>query len=314
MKKITLLTFLLVSYFGYSQTTLLSDDFESYTDFIITDIGDWITLDLDLLTTYTGGTVNDPGVDPTWPNAFAAMAFQIFNPSTTTPQVVNSSIPFSDPDNEVRNFDARSGDKYAAAWASPPGTPAANDDWLISPVVSLAASGNSVTFWVKAMSNTYGDEDYEVGVYTGTGTPTASSDFTIIATGSATYPDWEEINLPLNDYNDQDVRIGIHYIASDVYMLMVDDFDVTTTLSVDQFDQVHNYVISYLDNKITISNIVDKANYRIISINGQVVIDGSSRSDSETIDLSNLSSGIYVVEVSDGDNQRIQRKKIALLN
>jgi hypothetical protein len=63
---------------------------------------------------------------------------------------------------------------------------------------------------------------------------------------------------------------------------------------------------------VTISSIVDQANYRIISISGQIVIEGNSNAETHVIDMSNLSSGIYIVEVTDGNEQRIQRKKIAL--
>src|SRR5690606_12199604 len=133
-----------------SVVTLFSDDFESYSNFIIDGIGDWITIDVDGSPTYTGGTAT-----PTWPNANAAMAYQIFNPAAAGVTNATSGT-------ETRNFDPRSGAKYAAAWAAVPGANPANDDWLVSPVLSLGASGNSVSFWVKAMSNSYGPENYNV--------------------------------------------------------------------------------------------------------------------------------------------------------
>ncbi len=37
--------------FSFSQTVLLNEDFESYQDFTISNIGSWQTLDLDLLNT-----------------------------------------------------------------------------------------------------------------------------------------------------------------------------------------------------------------------------------------------------------------------
>jgi len=202
-----------------STVTLISDDFESYTDFIIDGIGDWITIDDDGLNTYTGG--NDT---PAWANAGAAMAYQIFNPVTAA--VTNSDGS----DGETRDFDPRSGAKYAAAWAAVPGANPANDDWLVSPVLSLGASGNSVSFWVKAMSDTYGPENYNVGVYVGNGTPTSGSDFTMISAASLTAPYgvWTEDTYDLSAYNNQDIRIGIHCISADRYMFMVDDFSVTT--------------------------------------------------------------------------------------
>ncbi|MCX7551538.1 T9SS-dependent choice-of-anchor J family protein [Xanthomarina sp. F2636L] len=199
-------------------TTLFSDDFESYTDFIIDGIGDWITIDDDGLDTYTGGTAT-----PTWPNANAAMAYQIFNPAAAG--VTNAASG-----TETRDFDPRSGAKYAAAWAAVPGANPANDDWLVSPVLSLGASGNSVSFWVKAMSNSYGPENYNVGVYVGSGSPTSGADFTLISPASLTAPygTWTEDTYDLSAYNNQEIRIGIHCISADRYMFMVDDFSVTS--------------------------------------------------------------------------------------
>ncbi|MFT4610643.1 MAG: hypothetical protein ACJA1H_000657 [Glaciecola sp.] len=292
MKKITLLIFTICAFHsGNAQTNLFFDDFESYTDFIITGIGDWDTLDLDGLPTYTGG-------DSTFENANAAMAFIIFNPAAAGS--TNEDDPAAA---EARNFDPFSGVKYAAAWASPPGAVAANDDWLISPPVDLAVSGNSVTFQVKAMSNTYGDENYEVGIYTGTGTPTASSDFDILGgTRTATYPDWAEVTVDLSGYDDTEIRIGIHYTSSDVYMLLVDDFSVDTTLnlSVNDFES-NTFTHSY--NKDTDILTLDSSTLpfsgvEIYNILGQRVINNTLSVNNETIDISNLKDGIYLIKVS----------------
>lgn len=309
MKKITLITFLLISSFGFSQTILFADDFEAQTDFVIdAGITDWLTIDLDGLNTYTGG------VDmPDYPNAGAVMAYQIFNPSTTTPSPVTNDE--TGDSGETRNFDPRSGDKYAACWAAVPGALPANNDWLISPSVTLGSEGNLVSFWVKAMSDTYGSENYNVGIYVGTGIPAGSSDFTLLNSGVSTapYPDWENITFDLSAYNNMDIRIGIQCVSADRYMFMVDDFEIsTTTLGIDDFEDTHNYVISFSDKQVTISSIVDQAKYRIISLSGQIVIEGVSNTETHVIDMTNLSSGIYIVEVTDGNEQRIQHKKVVL--
>ena len=192
MKKITLTTFLLISAMSFGQITLFADDFESQTDFVIdADIANWLTLDLDGLPTYTSVT------DADYPNAGAVMAYQIYNPANTTP--TPSTNDATGASGETRNFDARSGDKYAACWAAVPGANPANDDWLISPVVTLGTEGNLVSFWVKAMSDTYGPENYTVGIYEGTGVPTASSDFILLTSGTskAPYPVWEKVSFAL---------------------------------------------------------------------------------------------------------------------
>lgn len=302
MKKITLLIFsVFVFSFGNAQTNLFFDDFESYTDFIIDGIGDWIILDLDGLPTYTGG-------GGTYANQNAAMAFMIFNPSAA--MVTNESDPGQ---GEVRNFDPFSGVKYAAAWASPPAPPiTANDDWFISPAIDLAASGNSLTFQTKAMSNSYGDESYEVGVYTGGGTPTGSGDFTIIGgVRTATYPDWEEVTVDLSDYDGMTVRIGFHYIASDVYMFMVDDVSVDTTLSVDQFD-ANSFSYSYNKNTDNLTlNSANEAltNIELYNILGQRVYNAALSQNSETVSMNGLKDGVYLVKVSIQD----QTKTIKIL-
>ncbi|MGK0429891.1 MAG: hypothetical protein ACJARX_001560 [Psychroserpens sp.] len=225
------------------------------------------------------------------------MAFIIFNPTAA------GSTNENDPAEEVRNFDPFSGIKYAAAWAGVPGAVAANDDWLISPPVDLAVYGNSVTFQVKAMSNAYGNESYEVGIYTGTGTSTASSDFAIIGgTRTATYPDWAKVTVDLSGYDDTEIRIGIHYTSSDVYMLLVDDFSVDTTLnlSVNDFES-NTFTHSY--NKDTDILTLDSSTLpfsgvEIYNILGQRVINNTLSVNNETIDISNLKDGIYLIKVS----------------
>ena len=302
MKKITLLFLMFMAFtFGNAQSNLFFDDFESYNDFIIDGIGDWITLDLDALPTYTGGVGSD--ADPaSYANAGAPMAFQIFNPSTTTPSAATNE---TDPSTgEVRNFDAFSGSKYAGAWAAVPSTTGgaiANDDWLVSPLITLAMSGNSLTLQAKALSNTYGDESYEIGIYTGAGTPTGSSDFTVIGgTRTATYPDWEEVTVDLAAYDDTTIRIGIHYTSSDVYMLMVDDFSVDTSLlSVDDFD---SNTFSHSYNKDTDNLTLESSNspfssVEIYNILGQRVLSNSLSQNNETINLSSLKDGIYLTKV-----------------
>lgn len=56
MKKILLSASLLLTMsLVNGQTVLLDEGFESYTNFAITGFGNWQTLDIDGLNTYTGG-------------------------------------------------------------------------------------------------------------------------------------------------------------------------------------------------------------------------------------------------------------------
>lgn len=298
MRKKLLPLFLLATTFGFSQVTVFEDNFDSYNDFIITGIGNWQTLDLDQLNTYTGGTPQ--GVNPNWANAGAPMAYQIFNPS-------NANVSNATSGEEVRNFDPRSGAKYAACWAGSPNsngqTATANNDWLISPPINLTGfTGSSLSVWVKSMSNTYGLEKYRIGVYVGSGDPTSASDFTIISGGSdltAPYPNWVERVQSLSAYDGQTIRVGIQCKTPDAYMFMVDDFKVTAnSLSSENFlASKFNVSPNPAQDEVRISRGADLeiSNVKISDINGRIVktIDGNV----EVISLTDLTSGVYMMTI-----------------
>ncbi|MDX9705805.1 MAG: T9SS C-terminal target domain-containing protein, partial [Weeksellaceae bacterium] len=74
MKKMLLsLTVIAGFSFANAQTVIFEDDFESYEDFLIDGIGDWIMIDVDGSGTYTGGGGE-------FPNQFDPKAFMVFNP------------------------------------------------------------------------------------------------------------------------------------------------------------------------------------------------------------------------------------------
>lgn len=102
----------------------------------------------------------------------------------------------------------------------------ANDDWLISPAVTVGKN-NIVRFMAKA-ADVY-KERFEVGITT-VDNPEAS-DFTVISSGNyetVGYEEWEAKEYSLADYEGETVRIAIHYIGDPsnggAFMLMVDDF------------------------------------------------------------------------------------------
>ncbi len=185
----------------------LTDGFESYPDFNLS-FAPWTTVDVDQQATY--------GIqDVTFPNSGQPMAYIIFKPSATTPPLTDPAIA------------PHGGSKIAACFAS---TTPPNNDWLISPQVTLG-SNSSVSFWVKSFTDQYGLERYKVGVST---TNTNPASFTIISganylTAPATA--WEQKTFNLDAYNGQNVYIGIQCVSNDAFIFMVDDFTVTTTAS-----------------------------------------------------------------------------------
>lgn len=301
MKKILLsLSLVAVSFSGFSQTTIIEDNFDSYNDFVIQGFGNWTTIDFDLLNTYTGGTSSTP----TWANAGAAQAWQIFNPTTAAVSnaVEGQGTP---PSEENRNFDPRSGAKFAASWAAVPSTTGGatnNDDWLISPAFTLGTSGNILSVYVKSLSDSYGLEEYNIGIYIGSDVPTQGSQFELLTSGVAPYGQWEEVAVDLDAYAGATVRIGIQNFGSDHYMLMVDDFKVTTTglgvndvlsSSFTTFPNPVNNVLNIKNGNNTAITAVS-----IVDINGRTIktIAASSTEDI-AVNTSDLQAGVYMVNI-----------------
>ncbi len=288
MKKTLLLASLLLggAFTMNAQAVLLEDSFETYDDFLITGIGDWIMIDVDGIGTYSGG-------GGTFANQFDPKAFMVFNPTT-------AGVTNAESGTEVRNFDPKTGDKYMGCWAA---TTPPNNDWMVSPAITLGASENEVKFWVKSMSNSYGLETYKVGVYVGDGTPTGASDFTIISgTGNLTapFPNWEEKTFSLDNYANQTVRIGILCNSNDRYFFMVDDFSVTTaSASVDS--PLANSFSVYPNPANDVLNIANTIGAELISIsvtdlNGRTV--KQFNSSVEQINISDLNAGVYFVNIN----------------
>jgi hypothetical protein len=176
-----------------------NDGFETYADFGLT-FDPWVLVDVDQSTTY-GMT----GI--TWPNAYAAQAYMIFNPSATTPAVTDLT--------------AHGGAKMAACFAS---TTAPNNDWMISPAITPTA-GQFLNFWAKSYTAQYGLERFKVGISTGGTTP---ADFTIISgTNYIQAPvDWTLYSYDLSSYAGQSIRFGIQCLSNDAFIFLVDDVTV----------------------------------------------------------------------------------------
>lgn len=299
MKKLLFSGLLVLSTaFANAQITLIDENFDSYPDFAITGFGNWLTLDLDLLPTYTGG-----GAPVPWTNANAAQAFMIFNP--TAAGVTNGE------GGENSNFDPHSGTKYAAAWSSVPATSGGpgNNDWLISPVIQLGTTGNTLTFWVKSLADDYGLDKYKVGVYVGTGTPTSSANFTIISgANSLSAPiTWSQVTHSLAAYAGQNVRIGIQCVSQDNYMLMVDDFKVTaTTLGTSEVADSNSFSVAPnpATDFITVKTKGKVKKVFIYDMTGRIM---NAKIEGNTIDVRSLQNGSYIIDIDTSQGKTSQK-------
>ncbi|RZL17903.1 MAG: T9SS type A sorting domain-containing protein [Pedobacter sp.] len=277
-----------------AQTVLFQDSFETYEDFIIANIGPWTLIDVDMAPTYTieQGT---PAVPVEYENAGYVGSFMVLNPSQTEPAF-----------NEA--WDPHTGSKVAACFDAvvnplSPNPQGPNNDWLITPQITLGATGNTITFWAKSVTAQYGLERFKVGVST-TGTDTAN--FTVISPGSfvAAPIEWTQYTYNLDAYASQTVRISINCVSSDAFAFLLDDVLVSTTSVGGVNDQLASQ-FSVFPNPAT--NVVNISNNNNILVNAVQIVDLNGRTVksvkfdgvvSAEINISDLSSGMYMMTVS----------------
>lgn len=269
-------------------TTIFEDSFETYADFAITGVGNWTLTDVDQSPTY-----GFQGV--TFLNSGAAKSFQVFNPTTTSPPLTPSA---------TSDWTAKTGNKHMVCFAA---GQSVNNDWLISPKITLGNSGNVLKFWAKSCDADYGDERFKVGIST---TGTTPSSFTVIsATPYITNPStaqWVEYTFNLDaSYNGQDVYIGINCVSDDQFGFAIDDFKVTTAGNVSTEDFFKENFTMYPNPTTDVLNIMSKnglnANeIRISDLTGKVV---KVQKDASTINVSDLATGTYLIDITTNEGK-----------
>lgn len=189
----------------------VTDDMEDYEPFLISDFGEWITIDRDRQLTYriveaqldeTGEQISYVTLE--YPNAGMPMAFQVFNPTEA-----GSSYP---------EGMCRSGNQVLASFAA---VKEHNDDWLISP--ELSGEAQTVSFWARSGGDEmWGQEKIEVYCSERLQTP---ENFTqLLGVTSIPNGEWKEITV---DVPEGARHFAIRCVSEIVMSLFVDDITYT---------------------------------------------------------------------------------------
>ncbi|MGB3343430.1 MAG: choice-of-anchor J domain-containing protein [Aequorivita sp.] len=289
MKK-TLLSLALIAGFTAmnAQEIIFEDSFEAYDDFTIEDFGDWIQIDEDGGETWSVTELSDLGG---FPNENYIGAGIIFNAGAIDPILIGSE------------YDAKTGSKGLYFFASGAnGTTFPNDDWTISPLISLADVSNaSLSLYAKALTNIYGPDQFEIGVSI---TGTDVDDFDIISNVINPGTEYELFEFDLSDYDGQDVYIGIHCTTNDGLLLMIDDFIVTgDVLSTSDFTVAAatiypNPVVDIFNLDLSSKFDTNNVSVTITDMLGKIVmiLDGAN-----SYNISSLSKGVYIANITDGN-------------
>jgi len=269
---------------GASNAQIFEDSFESYTDFTITDFGGWRLLDNDGSATWGIGG----GVD--YPNESAPMAAIIFNPSAVTSGTISGV------------WNPRTGNKGLYFFSTNGGP---SDDYAITPEISLTnVSSPSLSLWAKSRDGGFLDT-FELLVST---TDVEIASFTDNISGDITPPNevggdntvYTNYTFDLSAYEGENIYIAIHYKSNDKYVLQIDDFSVTgNVLSTEDFS-AENFSHFYDANskQLRINTASPMENVRIFDISGREVLNQSLSSNTGAIDLTSISNGTYITQVT----------------
>jgi hypothetical protein len=303
MKKILLLMALVSFTFTNAQVTIFEDGFETYTDFEVTTIGDWTQIDVDGDATY-GSTSYD------FTNESYTGTAIVFNPSATTNADGSGA---ADPATGTV-WDAHTGDKglyFVASTGNVSGT-ALNNDYMITPQIDLTgATGSSLNFWAKSLTDQWGNEKFEILLST---SGNSVADFTENISGLVddTPTDYTEYTYDLSAYDGQQVYIAIHYVSADTFVFQLDDFKVSANTAASVNENILSSVSIYpnvTSDSFTVKNTSNIAltSVTLFDINGRVVL--KSNLNNSVVNVSNLSAGMYFVEINSA-NAKITRKLI----
>lgn len=273
MKKITLLFIFSLAVSVTAHAQLFSDDFEDQ------DISDWTLLDED------GDGFNFMAYDPSIAqdglnNYMSSESYDNDQPAALTP----NNYAISPAIDVTNNIDLEL--NYSVGGADP--------GYFAEVYTVYVSTGNTIADFMDPAITVSFNEDIGNDPAAGGGFVARSLDLSALDGATTLYIAFR------------------HHDVSDEFIINFDDVSLTgNLLSVDNF-ALNNMVISCSNNVLTISNIQGDANYRVLSISGQNVLNGNTRLESQNVDVSNLASGIYIVEVSDKKSNAQKREKIII--
>ncbi len=264
----------------YSLPIVWRDNFECHTEFAISDIGDWVMYDLD------GGT--------TW----GANAVDFTNESYVGTGIIYNQELATGTGGDISAWDTYEGNQGLYFFASGANsTTFPNDDWMISPEFTLSGvTSPTFSMWAKSVNDTYGLERFQVGV----GNSTDYNDFTIISEG--TYieapTNWTQYQFDLSQYEGQTIRIAIHYMSNDSFVLQTDSYTVDGTLGIED-SVINNFEYFYNVSSKTLEMTSDETlrKIQIFNILGQKVFEENINSNVHTANLTDLGTSIYIVNI-----------------
>ena len=264
----------------YDLPVVWRDNFECYEAFAIENIQGWTIID------------NDGG--QTW----GANDVDFTNESYIGAGIIWNNDQAQSTGGDITGYNSYEGNQglyFMASGANSTTYP--NDDWMISPEFTIdGVSSTQLTFWAKSLTDQYGLDRFQIAI----GSTTDPADFTVISAGDyeEAPTDWTQYQYDLSAYEGQTIRVGIHCVSNDSFVLQMDAFKVEGTLGLDDYAANNiNYFYNQLTRELEITSTEIIKNIQIVNLLGQTIITDNINDLTYKINLANLSSSIYVVNV-----------------
>lgn len=182
------------------------------------------------------------------------------------------------------------------------GTPLTPDNWIYTPAIQVPANGSLYfSWWEKGQDPEYAAEHYAVYV---ANQPTTAA--TTAAYEGTTTGEWVRRTINLSSYAGQTVYVGFrHYNVTDQFILDIDDILISTeAVGIDEAsaNSVKVYPNPATDNLYIEGE--DILGVEVLDMNGRVV---RSIANAGTIDMSELSNGVYMVRTTTGNGISVRK-------
>ena len=255
----------------------------------------------------------------TCPSSYSLPYLNDFN----DPVAWTSCQTFNDNDGDgnfwfYQAFDADTADLSAnsASYINGVG-PLTPDNWVIMGPIDLTNHTDALLEWeVRGFDANWCNENYSV--YVG-----SSNNYSDLLGSSVSYTEtisgdacgsWANRSLDISAATGDLVYIGLrHHGVTDMYILNIDNVSVTSsTMSNEDFtlDNIE-YTFNQDTNILRITSTEVLSNIKIYNMLGQEVLNNKLNQTSESVDLSDLSNAVYIVNI-EGNNSRTKNFKLVV--
>ena len=194
---------------------------------------------------------------------------------------------------QTGNMSSHNGNAFGLMISAVPGeeAPVQNNDWFILPELTIA-EGDIFSFWGREITDQYGDEIINVGVYGSTEGTFASLLAEELAISGT---EWTLYSYDLSAYAGQTIRLAINYISTDVFGFMFDDIFVGNPNAAEWDEIITDATSPYVMSGLTAETVYD------VEVQANCGEEGNSEwvaSSFTTLSLCNAISELTVTNVS----------------